>query len=122
MDTFDLPHNLPVAAFAKMAGKALRTLNYQISTGHYLTLTFGNRGKRIPDWHLDPQKHALIEAVLKLMKDVDHWQLYYTLSSPEPRLNDAAPLDLVRTTDLPTLAMAVCQRLKEQQAPLATPA
>jgi len=122
MDMFNLPHNLPVATFAKMAGKALRTLNYQIASGHYLALTFGNHGKRIPDWHLDPHKHALIEAVLKLMKDVDHWQLYHVLSSPEPRLNNVAPLDLARAADLPTLAMVICQRLKDQKVSLASAA
>jgi hypothetical protein len=117
LDTFDLPHNLPVATFAKMAGKSLRTLNYQIATGHYLALGLGNRGKRIPDWHLDPQKHSLIEAVLKLMKGADHWQIYHALSCPDPKLNNVSPLELAASGDLPTVVMAVCQSLREQAVP-----
>jgi integrase len=116
LDTFDLPHNLPAAIFAKMAGKSIRTLNYQISTGHYLALSFGSRGKRIPDWHLDPHKHALIESVLKLMGTADPWQVYHVLSCPNPRLGNIPPLDLAKSGDLPTVVMAVCQALKEQMA------
>ncbi|MCL1861918.1 MAG: tyrosine-type recombinase/integrase [Proteobacteria bacterium] len=116
IDTFDLPHNLPVATFAQMAGKSIRTLNYQIATGHYLALTLGNRGKRIPDWHLDPHKHALIEAVLKLTDCTDHWQIYRALSSPDSRLKNLPPIELAKSMERVTLVMAVCERLKESMA------
>ncbi|MCL2590569.1 MAG: tyrosine-type recombinase/integrase [Betaproteobacteria bacterium] len=119
IDTFDLPHNLPVATFARMAGKSIRTLNYQIATGHYLALTLGNRGKRIPDWHLDPHKHALIESVLKLTNCTDPWQIYRALSSPDSRLNNLPPIELAKSMERVTLVMAVCERLKESMVSVA---
>ena len=63
-DVFEAPHNLPVAAFAKMAGKSRRWISYEIKAGNLLALNVGNRGQRVPDWHLDPLKHELIHARL----------------------------------------------------------
>src|SRR3546814_3331802 len=60
-DVFEAPHNLPVAAFAKMAGKSRRWISYEIKAGNLLALNVGNRGQRVPDWHLDPLKHELIQ-------------------------------------------------------------
>jgi hypothetical protein len=60
-DVFEAAHNLPVAAFAKMAGKSRRWISYEIKAGNLLALNVGNRGQRVPDWHLDPVKHALIQ-------------------------------------------------------------
>ena len=57
-DVFEAPHNLPVAAFAKMAGKSRRWISYEIKAGNLLALNVGNRGQRVPDWHLDPLKHG----------------------------------------------------------------
>ena len=67
-DVFEAPHNLPVAAFAKMAGKSRRWISYEIKAGNLLALNVGNRGQRVPDWHLDPLKHELIQSVLKLTR------------------------------------------------------
>lgn len=66
VDVFESPHNLPVVEFAKLAGKSRRWISYEIKAGNLLALSLGNRGQRVPDWHLDPLKHALIQAVLKL--------------------------------------------------------
>ena len=68
VDVFEAPHNLPVAEYAKMAGKSRRWISYEIKAGNLLALNLGNRGQRVPDWHLDPVKHALIQAVLKLTR------------------------------------------------------
>ena len=70
-DVFEAPHNLPVAAFAKMAGKSRRWISYEIKAGNLLALNVGNRGQRVPDWHLDPLKHELIQSVLKLTRGAD---------------------------------------------------
>src|SRR3546814_16961505 len=74
-DVFEAPHNLPVAAFAKMAGKSRRWISYEIKAGNLLALNVGNRGQRVPDWHLDPLKHELIQSVLKLPRGADPWQI-----------------------------------------------
>ncbi|HCE6648061.1 TPA: integrase arm-type DNA-binding domain-containing protein, partial [Pseudomonas aeruginosa] len=66
VDLFEAPHNLPVAEFAKLAGKSRRWISYEVKAGNLLALNIGNRGQRVPDWHLDPAKHALIQALLKL--------------------------------------------------------
>src|SRR5690606_1896726 len=60
-DVFEAPHNLPVAAFAKMAGKSRRWISYEIKAGNLLALNVCNRGQRVPDWHLDPLKQELIQ-------------------------------------------------------------
>ncbi|CAM5590723.1 hypothetical protein SSTU70S_00991 [Stutzerimonas stutzeri] len=73
-DVFEAPHNLPVAAFAKMAGKSRRWISYEIKAGNLLALNVGNRGQRVPDWHLDPLKHELIQSVLKLTRGADPWR------------------------------------------------
>lgn len=67
MELFDAPHNLPVVAFAKLAGKSRRWISYEIQAGNLFALRVGNQGQRVPDWHLNPTKHALIQAVLKLI-------------------------------------------------------
>jgi len=71
IEVFESPHNLLVAAYAKMAGKSRRWISYEIKAGNLLALNVGNRGQRVPDWHLDPNKHALIQAVMKLRDEVE---------------------------------------------------
>nr|WP_244253747.1 site-specific integrase [Burkholderia multivorans] len=78
-DRFGALHNLPVVEFAKMAGKSRRWINYEIQAGNLLALSVGNRGMRVPDWHLHPLKHALVQAILKLNRDADPWQIYDAL-------------------------------------------
>lgn len=64
LETFEAPHNLPVAEYAKLVGKSRRWITYEIQ-GKNLPSTTGNRGQRVPDWQLDPIKHKLIHANLK---------------------------------------------------------
>ena len=49
VDVFEAPHNLPVAEYAKMAGKSRRWISYEIKAGNLLALNLGNRGQRVPD-------------------------------------------------------------------------
>lgn len=112
-DLFDAPQNLPVVAFAKMAGKSRRWINYEINAGNLLALSVGNRGQRVPDWHLDPLKHALIQAVLKLNRDADPWQIYQALLQPLASLMYRSPIESVADANLDKVIMVVSSAVKE---------
>jgi hypothetical protein len=106
IDVFEAPHNLPVVEFAKMAGKSRRWISYEIKAGNLLALQVGNRGQRVPDWHLDPIKHALIQAVLKLARGADPWQIYNALLQPRSMLNGRSAVESVTVGNLDQLVMA----------------
>ena len=112
-DVFEAPHNLPVAAFAKMAGKSRRWISYEIKAGNLLALNVGNRGQRVPDWHLDPLKHELIQSVLKLTRGADPWQIYHALLQPRSMLRGRSALEGVTAGNLDKLVMAVSTAVKE---------
>lgn len=115
VDVFEAPHNLPVAEYAKMAGKSRRWISYEIKAGNLLALNLGNRGQRVPDWHLDPVKHALIQAVLKLTRGVDPWQIYNALLQPRAKLRGGSALESVSATNLDKIIMAVSTTVKESE-------
>lgn len=114
-DVFEAPHNLPVAAFAKMAGKSRRWISYEIKAGNLLALIVGNRGQRVPDWHLDPLKHELIQSVLKLTRGADPWQIYHALLQPRSMLRGRSALEGVTAGNLDKLVMAVSTAVKESE-------
>ena len=114
VDVFEAPHNLPVAEYAKMAGKSRRWISYEIKAGNLLALNLGNRGQRVPDWHLDPVKHALIQAVLKLTRGADPWQIYNALLQPRV-LRGRSALESVSATNLDKIIMAVSTTVKESE-------
>ena len=115
VDVFEAPHNLPVAEYAKMAGKSRRWISYEIKAGNLLELNLGNRGQRVPDWHLDPVKHALIQAVLKLTRGADPWQIYNALLQPRAKLRGGSALESVSATNLDKIIMAVSTTVKESE-------
>jgi hypothetical protein len=115
VDVFEAPHNLPVAEYAKMAGKSRRWISYEIKAGNLLALNLGNRGQRVPDWHLDPVKHALIQAVLKLTRGADPWQIYNALLQPRVKLRGGSALESVSATNLDKIIMAVSTTVKESE-------
>ncbi len=115
VDVFEAPHNLPVAEYAKMAGKSRRWISYEIKAGNLLALNLGNRGQRVPDWHLDPVKHALIQAVLKLTQGSDPWQIYHALLQPRAMLRGRSALESATATNLDKLIMAVSTTVKESE-------
>ncbi|MFC7436077.1 tyrosine-type recombinase/integrase [Hydrogenophaga bisanensis] len=114
-DVFEAPHNLPVAAFAKMAGKSRRWISYEIKAGNLLALNVGNRGQRVPDWHLDPLKHELIQSVLKLTRGADPWQIYHALLQPRSMLRGHSALERVTAGNLDKLVMAVSTAVKDSE-------
>ena len=115
VDVFEAPHNLPVAEYAKMAGKSRRWISYEIKAGNLLALNLGNRGQRVPDWYLDPVKHALIQAVLKLTRGADPWQIYNALLQPRAKLRGGSALESVSATNLDKIIMAVSTTVKESE-------
>ncbi|MFV0601446.1 MAG: tyrosine-type recombinase/integrase [Brachymonas sp.] len=115
VDVFEAAHNLPVVEYAKMAGKSRRWISYEIKAGNLLALNLGNRGQRVPDWHLDPVKHALIQAVLKLNRGADPWQIYHALLQPRATLRGRSALGSVTATNLDKLIMAVSTTVKESE-------
>ncbi|CAI1728975.1 tyrosine-type recombinase/integrase [Serratia fonticola] len=114
IDIFNSPHILPVAEFAKMAGKSRRWINYEIKDQKLLALGIGNLGMRVPDWHFDPLKHKLIQAVLKHARDADSWQIYYMLSQSHDDCAGRSPIEAVTTENFHEVVMAVCFALKQQ--------
>lgn len=114
MEIFDAPHNLPVVAFAKLAGKSRRWVSYEIQAGNLLALRVGNQGQRVPDWHLNPTKHALIQAVLKLNRDAYPWQIYHALLEPRAELRDQPAIEAVTAHNLDGVIAAVSLDIKER--------
>ncbi|UQP97311.1 integrase arm-type DNA-binding domain-containing protein [Xanthomonas arboricola pv. juglandis] len=115
IEVFESPHNLLVAAYAKMAGKSRRWISYEIKAGNLLALNVGNRGQRVPDWHLDPNKHALIQAVMKLNRDADPWRIYHALLQPRPMLGRRSAIEAVTANNLDKAIMVVSTAVKESE-------
>jgi hypothetical protein len=113
LEEFESPHNLPVIEFAKMVGKSRRWVSYEINAGNLLALNIGNRGMRVPDWHLDPARHALVQAVLKLNGGTDAWDIYHALLRSQSIFGNRPALEAIKAHDLGTVVMAVCVSLKE---------
>lgn len=112
MDTLEAPHNLPVVQFAKLAGKSRQWISHEIQRGNLLAIALGNRGQRVPDWHLDPVKHRLIQAVLKHTWDADAWQIYHALSRPNAMLDGRPPVETVTHENVREVMKAVEFALK----------
>jgi site-specific recombinase XerD len=92
---FEAPHNLPLAVFAKLAGKSRPQINREIEGRRLLSLAMGNRGQRIPDWQLNPVCQEFIQNVLQRAEGVDSWTLYRALSEPQEVLEGCSPVEAV---------------------------
>ncbi|EJB8382632.1 phage-related integrase [Pseudomonas aeruginosa] len=115
VDLFEASHNLPVAEYAKMAGKSRRWISYEIKAGNLLALNLGNRGQRVPDWHLDPAKHALIQALLKLNRTAEPWSIYHALTAPCPGLRKRSAIESVTFDNLNKLIGLASSTIKETE-------
>ena len=115
VDVFESPHNLPVVEFAKMAGKSRRWISYEIKAGNLLALNLGNRGQRVPDWHLDPLKHELVQSVVKLSRGADPWQIYHALLQPRAMLRGRSALEGATANNLDKIIMAVVTSVKASE-------
>lgn len=111
LEIYESPQVLPVPTFAKLAGKSKDQINREIKAGKLIALTIGNRGQRIPDWHLDPIKDELVFSILQRAGEVDRWKLYRTLSRPHRFFKDRPPVEVVTHANLKQTAEAVCATL-----------
>lgn len=101
LETFEAPHNLSVADYAKLAGKSRRWITYEIQAGNLLSIHMGNRGQRVPDWQLDPLKRRLVQSVLKQVpRGLDTWAIYHALLQPYDALGGRAAIEAVNPKNL----------------------
>lgn len=124
LEDFDQPHNLPLAGFARLAGKSRQQIYKDIDAGRLLALNVGRRGQRLPDWQLDPVCLALTQAVRAGVQaqgdDIDVWTLYRALSEPLAALGGQAPVQAVRPGSVAATAAAVLGTLGLHGEPAAS--
>lgn len=105
LQEFRKPHNLPVVAFAELAGKSRQQIYKDVENHRLLALSIGTRGQHIPDWQLDETKKKLTQGLLEKAHGVDEWTLYYALSKPnrsflgKPPIESVMPSNLERSLD-----------------------
>lgn len=106
---YEAPTNLPLPVFARLAGKSRDQINRDIKARRLLSLSLGNRGKRIPDWQLDPLKHKLVLALFQSLPGLGEWDVYRMLSEPHGKLRGNAPCDVVTVANFDdTLQLLTC--------------
>ena len=114
LETFEAPHNLPVAEYAKLVGKSRRWITYEIQAGNLLSIHMGNRGQRVPDWQLDPIKHKLIQAILKQVpRSINTWHIYHALLRSYDALGKLPAIEAVGPTNLHLAARLVAAQSLE---------
>ena len=65
LEAYERAHNLPLPQFARLANKVRQQIYKDIDSGRLLALNVGPRGRRLPDWQLDPVKQRLTQVVLQ---------------------------------------------------------
>ena len=100
LQEFRKPHNLPVVAFAELAGKSRQQIYKDVENRLLLALSIGVRGQHIPDWQLDETKKKLAQGLLAKAHGVDEWTLYYALSKPNRSFAGKSPLEAVTPGNL----------------------
>lgn len=107
LEAFDQPHNLPLPDFARLANKSRQQIYKDIEARRLLALNVGPRGRRLPDWQLDPVKQRLTQIVLQAAPEVDAWTLYRALSEPLEGLAGRSPVEAVTADSVDAVAKAV---------------
>lgn len=107
LEAYDRAHNLPLPQFARLANKVRQQIYKDIDSGRLLALNVGPRGRKLPDWQLDPVKQRLTQAVLQRASGVDAWTLYRALSEPLEGLQGRAPVEAVTEDSIDAVARAV---------------
>lgn len=107
LEAFDQPHNLPLPDFVRLANKSRQQIYKDIEARRLLALNVGPRGRRLPDWQLDPVKQRLTQAVLQAAPEVDAWTLYRALSEPLEGLAGRSPVEAVTADSVDAVAKAV---------------
>ena len=107
LETFNQPHNLPPAEYAKLADKSRQQIYKDILARRLLALNVGPRGQKLPDWQLDPVKQQLTQTVLQEVEGIDPWTIYRALSEPLEGLGGRSPVDAVTHGTIDDVAEAV---------------
>lgn len=107
LEAYDQPHNLPLPEFARLANKVRQQIYKDIDAGRLLALNVGPRGRKLPDWQLDPVKQRLTQVVLQAASGIDAWTLYRALSEPLEGLEGRAPVEAVTDDSIDAVARAV---------------
>lgn len=111
LEIYESPQVLPINQFAKLAGKSRDQINREIKAGKLLGLSMGNRGQRIPDWHLDPIKSKLILHLLNRAVNVDGWVLHRALRMPRQSLNGCSGIDKVSHDNLHEISQVIINEM-----------
>jgi len=107
LEAFEQSHNLPLPDFAGLANKSRQQIYKDIEARRLLALNVGPRGRRLPDWQLDPVKQQLTQIVLQAALEVDAWTLYRALSEPLEGLAGRSPVEVVTADSVDAVAKAV---------------
>ena len=107
VEAFEQSHNLPLPDFARLANKSRQQIYKDIEARRLLALNVGPRGRRLPDWQLDPVKQQLTQIVLQAALEVDAWTLYRALSEPLEGLAGRSPVEVVTADSVDAAAKAV---------------
>ncbi|MFT3777750.1 MAG: integrase [Ottowia sp.] len=107
LEAYGRPHNLPLPEFAQLANKVRQQIYKDIDARRLLALNVGPRGRKLPDWQLDPVKRRLTQAILQGAPGVDTWTLYRALSDPLEGLNGLSPVDAVTEDSIDAIAKVV---------------
>jgi len=104
-----------VAAFAKLAGRSRDQIHREIKTGQMLAVSFGNRGRRIPDWQLDLVRRQLVQSVRQRAPALDAWNVYWALLQPCECLDGRAAADDVTGEDHQSVEDEVVRSLSSKK-------
>lgn len=107
LDAFELPHNLPLTEFAKLADKSRQQIYKDIVARRLLALNVGARGQKLPDWQFDQVKQQLTQTVLQKVEGIDNWTIYRALSEPLEGLGGRSPVEAVTLGSISDVASAV---------------
>lgn len=113
LEAYEAPHNLSIPAFAKIAGKSREQINREIKTGQFLAVSFGNRGRRVPDWQQDPVRRQLIQSVRQRAPEFDAWDVYWAMLQPCVCLNERLATDGVAEEDCQSVEAEVLRSLSQ---------
>ncbi|HCX87724.1 MAG TPA: integrase [Gammaproteobacteria bacterium] len=117
LEIYELPCNMPVQLFGKLAGKSKDQINRELKAGKLLSIGLGNRGQRVPDWQLVPLKQKLAQTLMKRCPDADSWDLYRMLTRPHPELGDRTAIDTVTPTNLAKIIRIITNGQEHADAP-----
>lgn len=107
---------LTAEQIADELGVRRQTVDNWRKTGKLLGLERARRGYLYPSWQvLDHKPVPGLARVLQVLGPNDPWRAYRFLASPEPRLEDRNPIDVLRTGDVEHV-VAVAEIFGEQGA------